>query len=62
MALTFLFKGMLMGLLGSIPLGPIGVLCIQRTLSKKFRSGFFPVWGRLLLTRYLQWWLSFSSR
>ena len=45
MALTFLFKGMLMGLLGSIPLGPIGVLCIQRTLSKKFRSGFFSGLG-----------------
>ncbi|MFI3267710.1 MAG: LysE family transporter [Rikenellaceae bacterium] len=34
-----------MGLLGSIPLGPIGVLCIQRTLSKKFRSGFYSGLG-----------------
>lgn len=40
-----LFKGILMGLLGSIPLGPIGVLCIQRTLSKKFRSGFYSGLG-----------------
>lgn len=40
-----LLKGILMGLLGSIPLGPIGVLCIQRTLSKKFRSGFYSGLG-----------------
>lgn len=38
-------KGVVMGLLGSIPLGPIGVLCIQRTLSKKFRSGFYSGLG-----------------
>lgn len=40
MDIVFLIKGIIMGLLGSIPLGPIGVLCIQRTLSGKFRSGF----------------------
>ncbi len=40
MELTFLFKGILIGLLGSIPLGPIGVLCIQRTLNKHFKAGF----------------------
>lgn len=34
-----------MGLMGSIPLGPIGVLCIQRTLSKRFRSGFYSGLG-----------------
>lgn len=34
------FKGILIGFLASIPLGPVGVVCIQRTLSKSSRSGF----------------------
>lgn len=38
--LIFLFKGITIGFLASIPLGPIGVLCIQRTLSRGRRSGF----------------------
>ena len=33
-------QGILIGLVASIPLGPIGLLCIQRTLSKSHRSGF----------------------
>ena len=33
-------KGILIGLVASVPLGPIGLLCIQRTLSKSHRSGF----------------------
>lgn len=33
-------KGIIIGLLASIPLGPIGVLCIQRTLCKSHKSGF----------------------
>ncbi len=33
-------KGIVIGLLASIPLGPIGVLCIQRTLCKSHKSGF----------------------
>ncbi|MDE6482555.1 MAG: LysE family translocator [Rikenellaceae bacterium] len=40
MDMIFFIKGIVMGLMGSIPLGPIGVLCIQRTLSGRFRSGF----------------------
>lgn len=35
-----LLKGILVGFLASIPLGPVGVLCIQKTLSKSFRAGF----------------------
>ena len=33
-------KGIIVGLGASIPLGPIGILCIQRTLSKGKWSGF----------------------
>lgn len=36
----FLCKGVIVGLVASIPLGPIGVLCVQRTISKNRRSGF----------------------
>lgn len=35
-----ILRGFLIGLTASIPLGPIGVLCIQRTLSKNFKAGF----------------------
>jgi len=41
MALTLLLKGIMIGLLASIPLGPIGVICIQRTVNKGRASGFF---------------------
>lgn len=39
MLMDFL-KGLIVGLGASIPLGPIGILCIQRTLSKGRWSGF----------------------
>ena len=39
------FKGLLVGLGASIPLGPIGVLCVQRTLSKGWHSGFISGLG-----------------
>jgi threonine/homoserine/homoserine lactone efflux protein len=40
MLASLFFRGILIGLIASIPTGPIGVLCIQRTLSKDQRSGF----------------------
>ena len=36
---TFI-KGIIVGLLVSAPLGPIGIMCIQRTLNKGYMSGF----------------------
>ncbi len=39
MLADFIWKGVIIGLSVSIPLGPIGVLTIQRTLSKGRRSG-----------------------
>jgi threonine/homoserine/homoserine lactone efflux protein len=40
-ALFFLFiKGILVGLLASVPLGPAGVLCIQRTVNRGGLVGF----------------------
>jgi threonine/homoserine/homoserine lactone efflux protein len=36
---------MLVGLLASVPLGPAGVLCLQRTLNRGRRAGFFSGMG-----------------
>lgn len=43
--LEIFLKGMVVGLGASIPLGPLGVLCIQKTLSKGRMSGFFTGMG-----------------
>ncbi len=40
-----LLRGMMVGLLASITLGPVGVMCIQRTLSKSRLSGLFSGLG-----------------
>ncbi len=34
MGVEFIIKGLIVGFLASIPLGPVGVLCIQRTINK----------------------------
>lgn len=39
MDILFIIKGIVIGISVSAPLGPIGVLCIQRTLNKGFKSG-----------------------
>ncbi len=38
--LQLLLKGMLIGIIASAPMGPIGILCIQRTLNKGRWYGF----------------------
>ena len=35
-----IFKGMLIGMIASAPMGPVGVLCVQRTLNKGRWYGF----------------------
>lgn len=35
-----MFKGMLIGMIASAPMGPVGVLCVQRTLNKGRWFGF----------------------
>ena len=32
--LDFIFKGILIGVIASAPMGPVGILCVQRTLNK----------------------------
>lgn len=46
--LSLVFKGMLIGVIASAPMGPIGVLCIQRTLNKGRWYGFITGVGACL--------------
>jgi threonine/homoserine/homoserine lactone efflux protein len=39
------FKGMGIGLAVAVPVGPIGILCIQRSLTRGFRVGFMTGLG-----------------
>lgn len=45
MNLFFLFKGLFLGLSVSAPVGPIGLLCINRTINKNHLSGFVSGMG-----------------
>lgn len=38
--LNIIVKGMLIGIIASAPMGPVGVLCVQRTLNKGRWYGF----------------------
>lgn len=48
MDFTLLLKGLLVGLCASIPLGPIGVICVQRTVNKGRKSGLASGYGAVL--------------
>lgn len=45
MVIELFWKGFFVGLMVTIPLGPIGVLCVQRTLNKGRLSGFISGLG-----------------
>jgi threonine/homoserine/homoserine lactone efflux protein len=45
MNVEFLLRGVMAGLVASVSLGPVGVMCIQRTLSKSRLSGLFSGLG-----------------
>lgn len=45
MDISVFITGIIIGITASIPLGPIGVLCIQRTLSKNHKAGFISGLG-----------------
>jgi threonine/homoserine/homoserine lactone efflux protein len=48
MMIDVICKGLLIGILVSAPMGPIGLLCIQRTLSRGRWHGFFSGVGAAL--------------
>lgn len=43
-----IWRGIAIGILISAPMGPVGILCIQRTLDKGRRAGFFTGVGAAL--------------
>jgi len=45
MNFQYLLNGIIIGFSASLPLGPIGVLCIQKTINKGRLSGFFSGLG-----------------
>lgn len=40
MILEFFYKGLILGFSVAAPVGPIGILCINRTINKNFAAGF----------------------
>ena len=46
--MNIFFKGLLIGLAISAPVGPIGILCIQRSLREGFKMGLFTGFGSAL--------------
>lgn len=46
--LELFYRGMIVGVLVSSPMGPIGMLCVQRTLAKGWRPGFVSGAGAAL--------------
>ena len=45
---SIVFKGMMIGIIASAPMGPVGVLCLQRTLNKGRWYGFITGCGAAL--------------
>lgn len=45
MSLHLLIEGIIIGVAVSIPLGPLGILCIKRTVNKNWKSGFISGLG-----------------
>lgn len=45
MLVSLFLRGVLIGVLASIPLGPVGIICVQRALSKNQKSGFISGLG-----------------
>lgn len=46
--IQLLFKGLLVGIVASAPMGPVGVLCIQRTMQKGREYGLVTGAGAAL--------------
>lgn len=48
MWLLILLKGVIVGICASVPLGPIGVICVQQTVNRGRRAGFVSGYGAAL--------------
>lgn len=51
--LELILKGLLIGIIASAPMGPVGILCIQRTLNKGRWYGFVTGVGATCKRHYL---------
>jgi threonine/homoserine/homoserine lactone efflux protein len=49
MLIEFFLRGFLGGLVVSLPLGPMAILIIQRTVNKNFKSGFYTALGAVTI-------------
>jgi len=45
MSFSLLWEGFMIGIAVSVPLGPLGMLCIKRTVNKNWKSGFLSGLG-----------------
>ena len=45
MSFSLLWEGFMIGIAVSVPLGPLGMLCIRRTVNKNWKSGFLSGLG-----------------
>jgi len=45
MSFSLLWEGFIIGIAVSVPLGPLGMLCIKRTVNKNWKSGFLSGLG-----------------
>ena len=45
MSFSLLWEGFIIGIAVSVPLGPLGMLCIKRTVNKNWKSGFISGLG-----------------
>ncbi len=71
-ALDLIVKGLLIGVVASAPMGPVGVLCVQRTLNKGRWYGFVTGIGSRLQRHHLclghrlrhepSWWISSKTK
>ena len=43
-----IWRGIAIGIIISAPMGPVGILCVQRTLEKGRRTGFYTGVGAAL--------------
>ena len=51
-----ILKGFIIGICASVPLGPIAILVIQKSLSDGHKAGFFAGLGACLVdTLFLHW-------
>jgi len=60
MDLNLLWNGIITGLAVSIPLGPLGILCIQRTVNKNWKSGIFSGIGIAMADTFYAFVAGFS--